>query len=43
MATRIPLDELIDRYESGQPARSDEEQAEFDHLAACADEPEDGG
>ena len=34
-------EELIERYESGQPARSDKEQAEYDHLAACADEPED--
>ena len=34
-------EELIARYESGQPARSDQEQAEYDHLAACADEPED--
>jgi len=37
----IPYEELIKRYESGQPARSDMEQAEYDHLAACADEPED--
>jgi hypothetical protein len=35
------LEQLIAQYESGQPARSDEEQAEYDHLAACADEPED--
>ena len=34
-------EELIERYESGQPARSDTEQAEYDHLAACADEPEE--
>jgi hypothetical protein len=27
-------EELIERYESGQPARSDKEQAEYDHLAA---------
>ena len=37
----ITYEELIKRYESGQPARSDMEQAEYDHLAACADEPED--
>ena len=36
------LEEVIKRYESGQPARDQVEQAEFDHLAACADEPEDG-
>ena len=34
-------EELIERYESGQPARSGLEQAEYDHLAACADEPEE--
>jgi len=33
-------EDLIERYESGQPARSDMEQAEYDHLAACADELE---
>ena len=37
------LEELIERYESGQPARSAMEQAEYDHLAACADEPGGGG
>ena len=37
-----PLEEVIERYESGQPARDRVERAEFDHLAACADEPEDG-
>lgn len=35
------LEELIERYESGQPARDGLEQAEYDHLAACADEPEE--
>ena len=34
------LEELIERYENGQPARSAMEQAEYDHLAACADELE---
>jgi hypothetical protein len=34
-------EDLIERYESGQPARNDQEQAEYDHLAACADEAED--
>ena len=33
------LEDLIERYDSGQPARDPAEQAEFDHLAACADDP----
>jgi len=36
-----PLEEVIERYESGQPARDATEQAEFDHFAACADEDGD--
>jgi hypothetical protein len=35
-------EDLIQRYESGQKARDEAEQAEFGHLAACADEPAEG-